>query len=171
MLLPVGFNIKKFHGFCASRLHLSASSGHCAPGYQARQYLYAARRTVEIRYFPYATIVKFLISVIVGDFGVATCLEKAGLPGTVGTYAFLPPEQCKHVELNETDSLATQDDPRAADMWAVGVTMWVFLFGTLPFHASYLEVRSLTQSALEIFRYDHKLQTMKTLPKQMILLF
>lgn len=80
-----------------------------------------------------------------GDFGVATCLDDPlrSTTGTVGTYAFLPPEQCEERPDTEaeTNPSVPLSDPRAADMWAVGVTMYIFFFGTLPFHAPHLEVR------------------------------
>jgi serine/threonine protein kinase len=43
---------------------------------------------------------------------------------TVGTYQFLSPESCSG-ELY---------DPFLTDIWAVGVILFIFLFGTLPFH-------------------------------------
>jgi calcium/calmodulin-dependent protein kinase kinase 2 len=42
---------------------------------------------------------------------------------TVGTYQFLSPESCS----------GEPYDPFVADIWAVGVIVFVFLFGKLPF--------------------------------------
>ncbi|XP_037088584.1 calcium/calmodulin-dependent protein kinase kinase 1-like [Pollicipes pollicipes] len=64
----------------------------------------------------------------IADFGV--CNEFTGpdafLTGTSGTPAFLPPEALK----------AQRDrySGRAADIWAMGVTLFSFVYGRLPFH-------------------------------------
>ena len=64
----------------------------------------------------------------IADFGV--CNEFTGpdafLTGTSGTPAFLPPEALK----------AQRDkySGRAADVWAMGITLFSFVYGRLPFH-------------------------------------
>eukprot|EP00753_Platysulcus_tardus_P016145 PLAT5429.2.p2 GENE.PLAT5429.2~~PLAT5429.2.p2 ORF type:complete len:300 (+),score=135.70 PLAT5429.2:3-902(+) len=67
----------------------------------------------------------------IGDFGVAHLFEsddegKGGvLSSTEGTYHFMPPEAMSGDEYNAY----------AADVWALGVTLWTFCFGTVPFWA------------------------------------
>ncbi|CAK4611934.1 hypothetical protein LEN26_020118 [Aphanomyces euteiches] len=60
------------------------------------------------------------------DFGCAQVLEpSARLTSTVGTYQFLAPECCSGEPFN----------PFRADIWAIGVTLYIFLYGVLPFDA------------------------------------
>lgn len=65
-------------------------------------------------------------SVKISDFGQSQLLapgETSKLSKTLGTPAFLAPEIC-----------AGEDyDGFAADIWALGVTLYLFIFGTLPF--------------------------------------
>ncbi|EDQ90172.1 uncharacterized protein MONBRDRAFT_1855, partial [Monosiga brevicollis MX1] len=63
------------------------------------------------------------------DFGVSHYFEDPltdfCLSRTEGTPAFLAPECC--------DASVEQFDARAVDIWACGVTLYCFLFGTMPF--------------------------------------
>jgi len=62
----------------------------------------------------------------IGDFGAAVkMLEDFLVNGTEGTYYFFSPEMCS--------SGYKGHDGRRADIWATGVSMWAFLFGSLPF--------------------------------------
>lgn len=75
---------------------------------------------------------------IAGDFGVADKLDAEGfVKGTEGTYLFLPPE-C--ATLKSEDVGYKGHDGRKADIWALGVTLWCLLFGTVPFYSFSLEV-------------------------------
>lgn len=61
------------------------------------------------------------------DFGVAIRLnDDFRVCGTQGTYQFYSPEMCKPGYVNH--------DGRLSDVWALGVTFWAFLFGTVPFY-------------------------------------
>lgn len=62
--------------------------------------------------------------IALGDFSESCTL--ANVKGTCGTYAFLPPEQ---VSFNKNCRI----DAEAADIWALGVTLYCILFGELPF--------------------------------------
>lgn len=63
----------------------------------------------------------------IGDFGVAIQMgEDCLISGTEGTYYFYAPETCR-------GSGYEGHDGRKADVWATGVTLWAFLFGTMPF--------------------------------------
>merc|ERR1712046_249123 len=46
--------------------------------------------------------------------------------GTEGTYYFYPPECC-------VGSGYDGHDGRKADVWALGVSLWAFIFGSVPF--------------------------------------
>lgn len=64
----------------------------------------------------------------IADFGV--CAEFIGskdvlLDNTVGTPAFIAPEQ-----------LIGKFNGKAADVWAMGITLYVFIYGVLPFRDS-----------------------------------
>ncbi|OQR92600.1 ser/thr kinase [Thraustotheca clavata] len=60
------------------------------------------------------------------DFGCAQKYnENAMVTDTAGTFEFLAPECCKGIAY----------DPFKVDLWAIGVTLYVFLFGKLPFEA------------------------------------
>lgn len=60
------------------------------------------------------------------DFGVAIEMgEDCLVRGTEGTYYFYAPEMCR--------TGYTGHDGRRADVWAAGVALWAFLFGTVPF--------------------------------------
>eukprot|EP01071_Lankesteria_metandrocarpae_P005462 Lankesteria_metandrocarpae@DN4000_c0_g1_i2.p1 len=54
--------------------------------------------------------------------------------GSEGTHCFYPPECCVVQENPQAGC-----DGRAADMWAVGVTMWCLLWGQVPFHCDNLD--------------------------------
>ncbi|TMW56370.1 hypothetical protein Poli38472_006380 [Pythium oligandrum] len=68
------------------------------------------------------------------DFGcaLACSVDKRGdilrplVTDTIGTYQFLAPECCS----------GEPYDPFAVDVWAVGMILFIFLFGKLPFEAS-----------------------------------
>eukprot|EP01067_Filipodium_phascolosomae_P009286 Filipodium_phascolosomae@DN8243_c0_g1_i1.p1 len=72
----------------------------------------------------------------IGDFGVSEKMNQGGkVTKTEGTYHFLPPECC-----SETVSSAYEGhDGRAADLWALGVTVWALLWGTPLFMAENLQ--------------------------------
>eukprot|EP00747_Dinoflagellata_sp_TGD_P168642 gnl/TRDRNA2_/TRDRNA2_195528_c0_seq1.p1 gnl/TRDRNA2_/TRDRNA2_195528_c0~~gnl/TRDRNA2_/TRDRNA2_195528_c0_seq1.p1 ORF type:complete len:391 (-),score=49.08 gnl/TRDRNA2_/TRDRNA2_195528_c0_seq1:80-1147(-) len=64
----------------------------------------------------------------IADFGVAIDMEEEGLiKGTEGTYYFYPPECC----LTGYEG----HDGRKADIWALGVSLFAFLYGCVPFFA------------------------------------
>ena len=69
-------------------------------------------------------------SLKIGDFGAA--LDYKANPDLIrqsaGTAAFLPPELCTPDEI--------QFSPPAIDVWASGITLWVYLFGKCPFLGS-----------------------------------
>mmetsp|Transcript_56134 Transcript_56134/g.119516 ORF Transcript_56134/g.119516 Transcript_56134/m.119516 type:complete len:330 (+) Transcript_56134:347-1336(+) len=63
----------------------------------------------------------------IGDFGVALRLEEGGMITTTeGTYHFYSPEMCRPEYEGH--------NAKAADVWAAGVTLWAFLFGSMPFY-------------------------------------
>lgn len=64
----------------------------------------------------------------VADFGVSTLFEGDDdmLQSTAGSAAFMAPEMCKGQR---------PFSGRATDLWSMGVTLFVFLFGSLPFEA------------------------------------
>ncbi|RHY01297.1 hypothetical protein DYB36_006247 [Aphanomyces astaci] len=63
----------------------------------------------------------------ISDFGCAqSFLPVDKITNTLGTYQFYAPECCS----------GDPFDPFAADAWAIGVTLYVFLFGVLPFDAA-----------------------------------
>merc|ERR1712032_822679 len=62
----------------------------------------------------------------IGDFGVAIEMgEDCKVDGTEGTYYFYAPEMCR--------SGYNGHDGRLADIWALGVTLWAFFYGSVPF--------------------------------------
>merc|ERR1719433_226092 len=62
----------------------------------------------------------------VGDFGVAVQMaENCVVQGTEGTYCFYSPEMCRTGYAGH--------DGRRADVWALGVSLWAFLYGSVPF--------------------------------------
>merc|ERR1712080_641669 len=64
----------------------------------------------------------------ISDFGVACDTDEAGwIVGTEGTYPFYSPEMCSG------GGSYSGHDGRLADVWAVGVTLWAFVHGTVPF--------------------------------------
>eukprot|EP00742_Colponemidia_sp_Colp-10_P002254 GILJ01002408.1.p1 GENE.GILJ01002408.1~~GILJ01002408.1.p1 ORF type:complete len:443 (-),score=66.46 GILJ01002408.1:154-1440(-) len=68
-------------------------------------------------------------AVKIADFGVAAvCEEKEMLKKTEGTYHFVAPECCVGQEFSG----------RLADIWSLGVTLYVFVCGVLPFFAENL---------------------------------
>ncbi|CAE6917181.1 unnamed protein product [Symbiodinium natans] len=61
-----------------------------------------------------------------GDFGVAARMpDDCVVQGTEGTYQFFSPEMCAIGYKGH--------DGRRADIWAAGISLWAFLFHTLPF--------------------------------------
>lgn len=87
-----------------------------------------------------------------GDFSVAAKLDSDGrIRGSEGTYFFFPPECTTASEEGNSSSarciklyLSEEykgHDGRAADIWALGVTMWCLLFGEVPFYSSNMVVR------------------------------
>mmetsp|Transcript_47516 Transcript_47516/g.54705 ORF Transcript_47516/g.54705 Transcript_47516/m.54705 type:complete len:377 (+) Transcript_47516:47-1177(+) len=67
-------------------------------------------------------------NVRIADFGVAQLFETDddSMSKTEGTYHFLPPECCS--------AATTKFSGKAADVWAVGITMFALLFKKLPFY-------------------------------------
>ena len=63
------------------------------------------------------------------DFGVSKVLEDSSSPDTVkqteGTYHFMPPEAC--------DPDIDEYSGKAADIWALGVTLFTLLYNRVPF--------------------------------------
>eukprot|EP00933_Yihiella_yeosuensis_P006715 TRINITY_DN11147_c0_g1_i2.p1 TRINITY_DN11147_c0_g1~~TRINITY_DN11147_c0_g1_i2.p1 ORF type:complete len:333 (+),score=50.15 TRINITY_DN11147_c0_g1_i2:38-1036(+) len=65
----------------------------------------------------------------VADFGVAIQMDPdCKVTGTEGTYYFFAPEMCR--------SGYAGHDGRLADVWAAGVSLWAFFYGTLPFYGT-----------------------------------
>lgn len=64
---------------------------------------------------------------LLSDFGCARVFASAGarVTDTVGTFQFLAPECCS----------GEPYDPFGVDVWATGMLLYVFLYGTLPFRA------------------------------------
>lgn len=66
----------------------------------------------------------------ISDFGVSICMrEDHRVFGTEGTYHFYSPEMCL------AEGYAGHDG-RKADLWALGVSLWAFLFGSVPFFSA-----------------------------------
>lgn len=62
----------------------------------------------------------------IGDFGVSKELgDDFSVRETEGTYHFFAPEMCRPGYEGH--------DARKADVWAFGVTLWAFFYGTVPF--------------------------------------
>lgn len=62
----------------------------------------------------------------IADFGVAIEMGEGGLiQGSEGTYYFYSSEMCC--------TGYTVHDGRKSDVWALGVTLWAFAFGRMPF--------------------------------------
>lgn len=62
----------------------------------------------------------------IADFGVAILMaEDMLVTGTEGTFHFYAPEMCK--------TGYGGHDGRKADVWAAGITLWAFLYGSVPF--------------------------------------
>ena len=61
------------------------------------------------------------------DFGVSEIFEgdRAVIKNSAGSPAFLPPEA--------VDPDITSFDGQLLDIWACGVTLWIFCFGRVPF--------------------------------------
>lgn len=64
----------------------------------------------------------------IGDFGVSTILESDNdlLSTTAGSAAFMAPEMC---------SSSKKFSGKKADIWSLGITLYSFIFGRLPFTA------------------------------------
>lgn len=62
----------------------------------------------------------------IGDFGVSIEMEPNFIiQGTEGTWCFWSPEMCR--------TPYNGHDGRLADVWALGVTLWAFFYGSVPF--------------------------------------
>ena len=67
-------------------------------------------------------------SIKLADFGQALMFEKDDtINQSVGTYHFVPPEQCK----SESGSGYSG---KASDLWALGVTLYAMIYNRLPFY-------------------------------------
>eukprot|EP00928_Gymnodinium_smaydae_P025851 TRINITY_DN20478_c0_g1_i1.p1 TRINITY_DN20478_c0_g1~~TRINITY_DN20478_c0_g1_i1.p1 ORF type:complete len:270 (+),score=58.85 TRINITY_DN20478_c0_g1_i1:264-1073(+) len=76
---------------------------------------------------PQNLLVTFDMRLLIADFGVAAEMDSSFVVrGTDGTYAFYSPEMC--------GSDYAGHDGRKADVWALGISLWAFLFGTVPFY-------------------------------------
>ena len=67
------------------------------------------------------------------DFGISTLLKSDGVGGdflqsTGGSYPFFAPEMCRSLR-------GAGYSGRAADMWACGVSLWMWLYTDLPYDA------------------------------------
>ena len=63
---------------------------------------------------------------MIADFGVSKVVQgDFNLSQTEGTFHFMPPEAC--------DPDIEKFDGRKADVWALGVTLFCLIFGTVPF--------------------------------------
>merc|ERR1711879_414015 len=68
-------------------------------------------------------------SVKISDFGIACETDEAcWIVDTQGTYPFYAPEMCAG------GGGYKGHDGRRADIWALGVTLWAFVHGTVPFY-------------------------------------
>lgn len=62
----------------------------------------------------------------IGDFGVSIDMGNDFIiRGTEGSYCFFSPDMCR--------TPYNGHDGRRADVWASGVTLWAFLYGSVPF--------------------------------------
>lgn len=67
----------------------------------------------------------------IGDFGQAQIFQESDMQrSTIGTYYFFPPESCS--------SDTSEFSGKAADIWALGVTLYALVFKKLPFWADSL---------------------------------
>mmetsp|Transcript_10551 Transcript_10551/g.15428 ORF Transcript_10551/g.15428 Transcript_10551/m.15428 type:complete len:621 (-) Transcript_10551:32-1894(-) len=80
----------------------------------------------------------------VSDFGVSKQLEKENEKCcySLGTPAFMPPESQEGASF----------DLKKADIWSLGITLYVFLFGKLPFYAPTLSLlkQAIREDALVV---------------------
>eukprot|EP00474_Spongospora_subterranea_P002180 CRZ02638.1 hypothetical protein [Spongospora subterranea] len=76
--------------------------------------------------------------VLLSDFGVAQSFADTPMfTDIMGTYPFIPPEACS----------GEPYDGRAADIWALGVTLYSIVFGKLPFyHQNLLQLFQLIEN-------------------------
>ncbi|EEA05554.1 protein kinase domain-containing protein [Cryptosporidium muris RN66] len=74
-------------------------------------------------------------NVVLADFNSAEDISKTNglILQTSGTYAFFPPECC---DINNKRFQFDEIQGKPTDMWALGVTIWCWLYGTLPFQGS-----------------------------------
>ncbi|KAH8582071.1 kinase domain-containing [Cryptosporidium sp. chipmunk genotype I] len=105
------------------------------------------------------------------DFNSAEFLSQGKyVQGTEGTYAFFPPEHCNISNnfdkvVGEKDESFEVNEPEGtqptlqlgcpADMWALGITIWCWFYGKLPFQGnSILELfGSITKCKIEFPRH------------------
>lgn len=66
----------------------------------------------------------------ISDFGVSTTSDDKELSETAGTPAFFAPELCC------TDTNTRPRITKSIDVWALGVTLYCFIFGQCPFTAA-----------------------------------
>jgi len=72
--------------------------------------------------------------ILLGDFGTAQFMDAdLRVKHTEGTYLFMAPECC-----SPASGEYVGHDARAADVWALGVTLWVMVFGCFPFESDSL---------------------------------
>lgn len=67
------------------------------------------------------------------DFGCAVQKQKSHIPEANGDTRYFSPDRLLASRLKEQDSAAAVFDPRKADAWAIGVTLWELATGQYPF--------------------------------------
>jgi serine/threonine protein kinase len=81
---------------------------------------------------------------LLGDFSVAARIHFRKRKN-YGTYAFSSPELC---ETSDDNSHTTDLDPKACDMWALGVTIFLLFKGSIPYYTKnpQVNIRSIEVS-------------------------
>ncbi|CAE7723747.1 unnamed protein product [Symbiodinium pilosum] len=115
----------RFHVQTGSQIDESMARSYVSDTLQALHYLHGkliAHRDVK----PQNLLLDGRGGLKLGDFGVAIQMpEDCVIHGTEGTYEFFSPEMCATGYKGH--------DGRHADIWATGISLWAFLFSSLPF--------------------------------------